>query len=332
MFFTEFKSDEILGPHIDHVRCHKCHETHYHLRGKVRYLAVELVNLPLFIVNRQYEFRCECGHCEAPFVKPKLFKELKRQMLPWTYLLSKHIGVFVLALFAWMFWQAQVDESQRTQALFDAPQVNDFFFMDYYAFNPDNPEAHPKYRYTTLKTLAVDDDSVTLQLGNIFKSRAVAPREHVMADRVMLPGFFSPEKIELSRTEFRQLYERGIFYDGARPKNLFIEGWIVLPQSKPKVWEYQYNQDNQEGISLFRGENGYARDYVAAFESFTKAAEADDPAGQTNLAEMYRDGLGTTEDKQKALYWFSSAAAQGWEPAKAQYEALCQSMDSCVKN
>ena len=139
------KSDEVKGPHVDHVKCSKCFRADFHLRGRIKYLALELFNLPMFIIKRQYEFRCSCGHSQCPCVKPKQLKILKRQMLPLSYFVSKNVGVFVLMLvmgLSYYAYQAYLHAQQQAQqAILTAPQVNDFFFIDYYRFDQ---KSHPK--------------------------------------------------------------------------------------------------------------------------------------------------------------------------------------------
>jgi hypothetical protein len=61
MLFTYVKLDEVQGPHVDHVKCAKCNEAGFHLWGKVKYLAFELMDIPMFVINRKYQFRCDCG-------------------------------------------------------------------------------------------------------------------------------------------------------------------------------------------------------------------------------------------------------------------------------
>lgn len=65
-------------------------------------------------------------------------------------------------------------------------------------------------------------------------------------------------------------------------------------------------------------------DYVALakFEATQSVAYYGDAKAQFELGKMYENGLGTPQDKQKALDWFLKAAAQGHEQAKLKLEAL----------
>jgi uncharacterized protein len=68
-------------------------------------------------------------------------------------------------------------------------------------------------------------------------------------------------------------------------------------------------------------DKGYAAyeagDYAEAVKWFRKAAEQGDAIAQYNLALMYRDGEGVTQDDAEAVKWFRKAAEQG--VANAQY-------------
>ncbi len=326
MLFTHVKSDEIQGPHIDHVKCEKCSETGFHLCGKVKYLAFELMDIPMFVINRQYQFKCDCGHCQPPCVKPKLLRALKRQMLPWSYFAAKHVGIVVLMLFAVMNWNDYRQALEAEHQLVTEPKINDFYFVDYFAYDD---QAHPKFRYTVLKAIEVNEHNLTLQVGNIYKSRKGNAHDQIKSDRAMLDGFFSKKKITVSRDELLAMVAADTIYEVRRPKNLKIDGWIVIPRATVEEYQHYVNPDNQEGIAMYRGEDGYYRDYEGAFEAFTKAALAGDAAGQLNLAQMYRDGLGTEQDDQKALHWFKAAADKDYSNARQEYDALCAKVNNC---
>jgi hypothetical protein len=326
MLFTKLKSDEVKGPPIDDVICSQCCQSHFHLCGRVKYLVLELFNLPMFVIRREYEFKCSCGHCKPPCVESKQLKALKRSMFGLSYFASKHAGLFLLMLMMAFQYNAYQQQAKITNTMVANPQVNDFYFVDYLGFDP---ESHPKFRYTVLKTVEVDENNITLQVGNIFKSRQAPAREQIKSDRAMLDGFFSTKKITLNKAQLAELVQSDIIYEVRRPKNLKIDGWIVVNVPKPDLYVYRVNADNQEGISLYRGENGYERDYVGAFEAFTLAAKASDAGGQTNLAQMYRDGLGTIKNIELALYWFEQAALQDYSQAREQYNALCSKVIDC---
>lgn len=326
MFFTQVKCDEVAGPAVEVQSCPKCGEPRFHLQGKICYLSLELFELPILIFKRRFLLQCECGHCETPARLSASLSRLKQRMFPLHYYLFKHIGAILLMVLAIYQWQQYQTREAQAHSILSSPQVNDFYFFDYYRFNPDS---HAKFRYTTMKVIAVEDSQVTLRMSTLANSRKKKPADQVKADRAMLPGFFSKKTYTLSAAKLTKLYDQGVVYEVRRPDNLKIDGWIVMAPPQPEEYIYRYNQDNQAGISMFRGEAGFARDYVGAFEAFTKAAQAGDPSGQNNLAEMYRDGLGTIQDKEKALYWFAEAANQGHVAATENHRQLCPQVADC---
>jgi len=64
------------------------------------------------------------------------------------------------------------------------------------------------------------------------------------------------------------------------------------------------------GFIYLHGE-GVPRDDAAAFQWFTRAANAGRTEAQFALGRMYRDGLGVTPDREAALLWLRRAAEQG---------------------
>ena len=176
----------------------------------------------------------------------------------------------------------------------------------------------------------MENDVVTLQVGNVLKSTKGTARDQVKSDRAMLDGFFSSRIITLHKSALAELVATGVIYESRRPENLTIDGWLVVTPAPPQTFEYKVNQDNQDGISMFRGENNFNRDYFGAFAAFNRAAQAGHALGQHNLAEMYRDGLGTKADLAQAIYWFEQAALQGYVPAQEQHKLLCHKSLKCV--
>ena len=91
------------------------------------------------------------------------------------------------------------------------------------------------------------------------------------------------------------------------------------PKPKPLYKGLKLDKNNQQGITYFK--NGQ---YSDALESFTLAANAGSQWGQLNLAQMYRDGQGVTQNVQTAKHWYEQAIAQGNSKAKYELEQLCE--------
>jgi TPR repeat protein len=61
---------------------------------------------------------------------------------------------------------------------------------------------------------------------------------------------------------------------------------------------------------------------------YTKAADQGDTSAQYNLALMYEEGDGTAKDVVSAYMWYSLAAAEGDEDAKAAMLALAKRINT----
>jgi TPR repeat protein len=71
-------------------------------------------------------------------------------------------------------------------------------------------------------------------------------------------------------------------------------------------------QTFEEGVSAYNG-----GDYETAFEVFHSLADQGMAEAQFNLALMYDNGDGVTQDYSEAVHWYKAAAQQG--NASAQY-------------
>lgn len=60
--------------------------------------------------------------------------------------------------------------------------------------------------------------------------------------------------------------------------------------------------------------------YERLFKAQLAIAEKGDPQGMYHLGEMYENGLGTAEDRQKALEWYDRAAKVGHPLAKRRLD------------
>jgi len=72
----------------------------------------------------------------------------------------------------------------------------------------------------------------------------------------------------------------------------------------------------QAKLAFLHIEYSVMRDFKTAFAWYEKSAQQGDANGQYGLADCYKNGFGTSEDKAKALYWLKKAAEQGHEIAR----------------
>ena len=74
------------------------------------------------------------------------------------------------------------------------------------------------------------------------------------------------------------------------------------------AWAADFNK----GLKAYRNS-----DYITAFQEWQPLAEQGNATAQYNLGFMYDNGEGVTQDKAKAVEWYTEAAQQGY--ANAQY-------------
>ncbi|MFD2206114.1 ankyrin repeat domain-containing protein [Kiloniella antarctica] len=77
--------------------------------------------------------------------------------------------------------------------------------------------------------------------------------------------------------------------------------------------------DFQEGQKAFQAE-----DYSAAFRYWQMSADQGESLSQLHLARLYRDGMGTDQDKIAAALYYSLASIQNLKEASAEKELLLE--------
>lgn len=133
------------------------------------------------------------------------------------------IVVLILCVIGYQYFEFQ--RSQQASLIVQDPQHNDFFFVDYFALDKSSD---PKHRFIPLKVVDVKGDSVTFKIGNIAHSTAVSPRDHMKFDQAMQGNFYRQGTLTYNKNRLLNLFKSGVIYDAKRPKNIYMDGWIVL--------------------------------------------------------------------------------------------------------
>jgi TPR repeat protein len=79
---------------------------------------------------------------------------------------------------------------------------------------------------------------------------------------------------------------------------------------------------------LYRNGLGVEQDDTEAFRLYSSAARQGVIDAQYNLGLMFEQGIGTTLDLQEALFWHSKAADQGYLPSQQRLPYLHQMLDT----
>ena len=152
------------------------------------------------------------------------------QLEPVTAVIKQHaelVCFFLIVLF--FVGNAFIENSEKEKVLAN-PQKNDFFYIDYRAIDP---LSDARFRYVPLKLLNVDNDTLTFKVGNIAHTTPVSPSQHAKFDKaLLLRNYYRVDDLVLSKVKVSELVASGAIYDARRPRNIYINGWMVLHLSE----------------------------------------------------------------------------------------------------
>ena len=86
---------------------------------------------------------------------------------------------------------------------------------------------------------------------------------------------------------------------------------------------------NAEDIFTLASQAWEEDDLQKAFSLFQKAAEQNDISAQLNLGYFYDEGIGTSINKTKALYWYTKAAENGNSSGYSNIAFLFKDQGDC---
>lgn len=94
-----------------------------------------------------------------------------------------------------------------------------------------------------------------------------------------------------------------------------------------------YETKESEGENIYKkGLNAFKKkDYSTALQLFEKAALTGNASAQNNLAYMYQQGYGVSQDNTKAMEWYLKSAAQGNSGAQFNVGFIYQEMKEYEK-
>ncbi|MBU3004582.1 hypothetical protein [Paraglaciecola arctica] len=156
------------------------------------------------------------GYINLPsFSQIRRFVEWNGENFEWVLVVVLLVG---LMLSSW-------HDNRVTKMVVEQPLRNDFFFVDYFAID-DNSDA--KYRYIPMRVMEVKENSLVFKVGNVGQSKKLSPSKHVKSDRAMHPNYYRKESLELTLKQISELFESHAIYAAVRPRNIYINGWIVM--------------------------------------------------------------------------------------------------------
>ena len=225
MLFTFTKYQDITYPIVKPSDCPlvKCQ---CRQQAKVKYLALEVFELPFLMLSCKTCTQCQSCDQFAKRSFSKINFDLFENGLFIVYIwLRTNIGAILAATLMYFAYGHFSDLNQQKQDYLVAPNVNDFYFVDLMHWKKDT---HPFYRYTALKVTEVNDENVTVLIGNMMHRDQVSARTQIGHDKPMYRGFFTQKTLEIPRYQLLTLFNDEVIYDVRRPTNLYIDGSIVV--------------------------------------------------------------------------------------------------------
>jgi hypothetical protein len=168
---------------------------------------------------------CMLVSVQGGYFNPPSFAQIKR-FIEWNG--ENFEWVLVVLLCAGLMLSSWHD-NKITKMVVEQPQRNDFFFVDYFAINDDSDA---KYRYVPMRVMEVKERSLVFKVGNMPQSKRVSPTKHMKSDRALHKHFYRKDTLELSLVQISALFESDTIYAAVRPRNIFINGWVVMNLSE----------------------------------------------------------------------------------------------------
>lgn len=162
---------------------------------------------------------------QGGYLRPPSFSQIRR-FVEWNG--ENFEWVLVVLLCAGLVLSSWHDD-KITKMVVEQPQRNDFFFVDYFAIDDDSDA---KYRYLPMRVIEVKDNGLVFKVGNMAQSKRLSPTKHVKSDRALHKNYYRKETLELSLVQISELFESNAIYAAVRPRNIYINGWVVMNLSE----------------------------------------------------------------------------------------------------
>jgi len=307
MFFMDIGKEVTETPQVK-ICCNE---------NTVQYAELKYVKLsfiPIFPLSTHYKTLCKT--CKSTVEAPK-------NKISLLSILNKFIGLAIMLLVAFYFWQGHQENIIKELNVLKKPQKYDFYLIDNNRFNEVENQ---RSAFVIAKVISANKDAIEIVISNYSYSRKRDLIKAIRLDTLVFDDFFPSKSQFLTPEELNGLYKKEIVYRVLRPFNYTLFGGVAVRPTMPEKLYKGYNPTplNQEGIRSYRND-----DLIGALSLFTQAAEQGDAWAQINLAQMYRDGEGNEVDNAQALYWFNQAKVSGNKTAEFEYDQLCKKVKMC---
>lgn len=141
---------------------------------------------------------------------------------------------------------------------------------------------------------------------------------------------YQNEEYQTAFEDFKQLADQGYAPAELKVVEMLLDGkgirrneTLAVERLKKAAEKGSAEIQTRLGKFYYSGElNSLPKDYHQAKGLFEKAAEQKNASAQYHLGLMYRDGLGTRQNKQTAKEWFGKACDNGSQEGCNLYRQL----------
>jgi len=327
----------------DKLLCPCCGNQQHSVNSVITYSFYFFEYLPIFPVKR--DTRVQCLQCQNlaevtnnTSDRKLVFSDFSLAFLNKLRLLSTFTGSIIIILLLSYYFSEEQQKYRQSQAYIEAPQINDFYYLDYRKSLGDR---RPHHRYRIAKIVDITGGTVSLTYGNYFYSLKNGLSSGIRYGHSRNSDYFEKKRQNFSIAELGSLFEQGFIYRVVRPEFsslggnstvYMIDGNAVtnITEEKKERFYIPGKRENAQGVAYLKA--GYIDDRVEqAFKLLKKSAELGYAPGQTNLAELYLTAtdIEGNGDVEKAAQWLFQAALQGYQPAIEKYRVICQLEKRC---
>jgi len=314
------------------VTCIHCGGHQHQVQSVITYGFYFLEYLPLFPVSRKT--LVNCLQCQASSNINDQVQQKKQIFSDWLItlflnlrLLSTFTGSFLILLMLSHYFSDIQQQKRQSIAHIQQPKINDFYYLNYKKMSGD---VRPHEKYRIAKVVDITGGMVSLVYGNYFY-----PMKRSLADGIRFGhtrdfDYFEKKRRNFSYAELDRLFQQGVIYHVERPEGNLIDGNPVINKpNKPSRWHYLPGKREYEQAMGFIKATYIADRFEQAFRLLKKSAEMGYAPGQTNLAELYLNGIEGNRDVDNAVHWLIQAALQGYQPAIEKFRVVCAGEEQC---
>lgn len=327
----------------DKLLCPYCGCQQHRVNSVITYGFYFFEYLPILPIKRDTRLQCvQCHNLEDVTNNTAdlklIFSNFTLSIFNKLRLLSTFTGSIIIMILLSYYFSEEQEKHRQSQRYINAPEVNDFYYLDYRNSSGDR---RPHHKYRVAKVVDITGGKVSLTLGHYFYPLQKSLNDAVLFGQSTHFDYFEKQRQNYSPEELNHLFEQGFIYRVVRPELAYIGNnskvYMIAGQAvtnpivaKEKWFFIPGKRENSQAVAVLKASH-IENKYQKAFELLKRSAELGYAPGQTNLAELYFTFNGNEEFREieKAAYWLFQAALQGYQPAVEKYRVMCEFEQAC---